>query len=179
MSGVSRALRDKLDVLSLELFGTSSRWKKIMETSKIETGYEIDRKKTEENKKLLQARAHHNGTTFELEESLSDPTVRVKVWRSPTPEEVLNALSMIKDSREYAALSNEDIAIKAAKQFKEKSLSAPISLLVPVEEEEKFNTLLNDLPLNEREQLKRISSNVSNGSPFQINGVWFVTQLLS
>lgn len=174
---IPRKTRDRLNALSLKVYGVSSRWQKILERQKIYEGHKVDKKATEKAQLSAQKMLNIGIDNEEVREML-EAEVKIPVYRSLSIPEVLEAMESMSDSIDYSTLPEAQVLEKAVDQFMLKKLRYEIALEVPADKMETVNGYLVELPHETSEQLKKvISEKVENKSAIRLDGLEFVRTL--
>lgn len=131
--------RLRLQALSTQLFGASSRWKKILDTSRIpvEGGY-----------------------------------------RSPSVEEVLNALEQNFEVQTLAGLPQTEMIETLVKGWVNKTLGVRLSLTVPADIMADFVGMVALVPEDRREEIMAMVSQTPVAGAFSLPGLDFVGEVI-
>lgn len=177
MTNISRKEREELNAMSLELFGVSSKWQKLLARQRIHYGWKVDERATEERQAQAKMLKASGVDSPEIEAALTSE-VKTPLFRLHTLSEVKEAMRQALDANEYARLSPSEGAKKAAKQFIEKSLSVEISLLLSDEEKPIYENMLVDVPKELSDQFTKLVTNMVSKTAHNLSAVVFVETVL-
>lgn len=166
---IGRAEREELNILSAYVFGTSSKWQKIMRQClnngeykqyRVSSGFSVDASKT---KKL--------GKDY-----------RVTSYRSPTINEMRLTMSKLKDEKDFDGLSPiEAIDLSIDKYLEGTIDDLNLRLIVPVAQAEDFVKLLGKLEKilpPDAEALGNITDAEPQGGFRYVDGIQFAENLI-
>lgn len=162
--------RDKLDSLSLKLFGIESRWRKVWEETKI-FDKNVVIPNTSKEYKIAKAEALAGGYDFRAPQ--------YPIYRKPTFQETINSLQQFSDTRDYQTLKNDELVQKAASDFTANKLPVALSLIVEEDKKEEFTNLKGLVPSDRHQWIdKMVNADLPPGTGVAIDGVAFVKALI-
>lgn len=174
---ISRKLRNELNELSVKVYGTASKWQKILNRQYVYDGQGVDEVATKRSqaaaKKLKEAGVESENVEANLTLELKYPK-----FRQYTPEELKVAMKQALDAQEYSRLSPEEGAKKAALQYLNKELPIELVLLVKEEDKVEFDNMMNDVSSELSEPLKKITASSYVKYVYNFPGTVFIQALL-
>lgn len=148
--------RMRLQELSLRLFGTSSKWQKIMRDTRIPHA-ELDREATTDP---------------------NDPKFKIG-YRQPSIDETLMALEDNLVASDLSKLPQDVLITTLAKQFMDSELRVRLAIQIPAKELAESEDLfaLLDAPVAERVKGLVIDDKTHPQGAFVVRGIDFLTEL--
>jgi thymidylate synthase ThyX len=172
---VSRQQRDRLELLSAELFGVSSKWTKVLKDPGLQVVVG-----TEEVPVRYNAIQHKN-RKFTVVKAKDEVMEKKPVTREMTLDELEIALTASLEMKNFAGLfaKNEiELYETVAKRYKDDSLMNMPYLVVKAEERADFDALVADIPEAQRTEIMEYVVPQANKSRFSVDGTRFATELV-
>jgi hypothetical protein len=191
----SREERNSLDSLSLELYGSSSRWQKLLKDPqfRVTTGVHHDENARQYVQFSRKRGDNRPGTTMRKEKALElglikeDPAkgekgCSIPITREPTYEELLEAMRQNLDATLLSVMSPNDLRLVLAYRYVNGSLNRRIALAKSPGDEKynkDLNVLLASISEEPREELKKMIVNAPKDSPIApLDAMEFVTDYI-
>jgi len=167
---ITRVEREELNKLSAYVFGTSSKWQKILRKCmanpqyrkyQISDGFTIDQRKSKELGK----------------------DYRVTAFRAPTRREIRITMLKLKDEKDFDGLSPVEAIGMAVDKFTEGSMGdLNLRLIVPEDEAKKFKKIvkkINKKVSGSTELLNDLVDSMPAGEFRYVDGMQFAENLLA
>lgn len=179
----TREQRSRLESLSLDLFGTASKWQKVLKDPNLQVLESVDEVKVEHQFiEVKKGKFQCVKVTEEQLKKAGQPLTQMKPsYRQMNYDELENALIAALEMKNFAQLNAQgETALyeELVKRYKKGTILNRPWLIVADTDRPEFDELFKDLPEDQKEVLKAYV--VPNGNPkvFSVNGIKFVTELM-